>query len=108
MTWNSALDRLHAAVLETFGEKSQADGGQGRPSVNGVEFDATFTRRYIEIPSGDTVHAGYFPLLECRAADAETVGLDVGTHPTVRGTLYTVVAAQPDGDGWVTFVLEEA
>lgn len=108
MTWNNALDRLHSAVLSTFGEQDAAAGGPGRPTVNGVAFDATFSRRYVEVPAGEAVQAGHFPLLECREADAAAVGLGYDVMVIVRGQPYRVVAVQPDGDGWAVFVLEEA
>lgn len=103
MSWNSALNTLHAAVLDTFGREI---------TVEGMPLKATFDRRYIEIPSGEAMQAGYAPILECRETDGQSVGLDYGAAVTVSAELasqdYTVVGLQPDGAGWLVAILEEA
>lgn len=103
MSWNDALNSLQSAVLDTFGQAV---------TVNGMPISATFERRYIEIPSGEIMQAGYAPILECLEADGQSVGLDYGAAVTISTELasqdYTVVGLQPDGAGWLVAILEEA
>lgn len=95
-----------AACDEAFGEPVEYRPGDGPPvTVTGIFFDAFRSVRFD--PATEAMVSTQHPLLCCRASAFARLPVQ-GELFLIRGRLYAIRDANPDGEGSVAFPLGAA
>jgi len=92
MSFNNLRQKLNNSVIQKLSDAVV--------SVKGNSFNGIFTREYIETHG----FTGYKPILKCLAEDSKMICLD--DKILIDNVEYIARERQPDGYGWIIFMLE--